>query len=150
MSGAVLRTRHTIAVPGGAPRCGSPRGGGLGGRRVGHAVAAPDARPSVRPGRSPLPPSTAACPRASIDCCLPARGRAVEVVHGRGGGTRWALVVQSRWSWAGLTFFRPAGQEGSGEGREVGAGRGGGGGAAFGSLAVVKVKFGSTAALHLI
>ena len=46
-----------------------------------------------------------------------------------GGGARWALVVQSRHRrWAGLTFFRPGGQEGIGGGREAGAGQGVGGG----------------------
>ena len=54
------------------------------------------------------------------------------------GVTGWALGIQSRHRrWAGLTFFRPAGREGSGGGEGGGgwAGRGGGGGAAFGGLA---------------
>ena len=48
-----------------------------------------------------------------------------------GGGAGWALGIQSRHrGWAGLTFFSTAGQEGTGGGREAGAGWdiGGGGG----------------------
>ena len=108
-----------IVVLCGAPRSGSPRGGGLAGRRAGNAVAASDARLA-------LPPSTAACLRPV----------SVWRYYTGEGGTGWASVVQSRpQRWAVQTFqaCRARGQWwGEGGGGRAGHG---GRGAAFGGLA---------------
>ena len=101
--------------------------GGLGGAS---ASLAPPRMGTPGAGCSPPPPRPVSCPRA-VDLWRQGTGR--------GGGSGQALGVQSRHRrWAGLFFFKPAGEravEGVRGFAGVGAGRGRGGGGAFGGWA---------------
>ena len=82
MLGAGRCTRHSIVVLGGAPGIGSLCGGGLAGRCAGHAVAAPDVRPSVRGERRYLHRLLVVCERSAC-------GGSTRVKGGGGQGGPW-------------------------------------------------------------